>query len=120
MDSQAEKELREINIRIPAAEDAGDAAFFESLIGDGFGFRRPNGDIIGKAGFLGIIGKGTRECDPGSIRILPLGKQRALVTCVLRSRASEADAWKSFDQARLFARDAAGAWKLVGWVNEPI
>jgi hypothetical protein len=120
MTTMTEQELREINLRIPAAEDAGDAAFFETIIGAGFGFRRPSGEIIDKAGFLGIIGKGMRECHPHSIRIFPLGAQRALVTCVLRSRAKEGDPWKEFDQARLFAKDLQGAWKLVGWVNDPI
>jgi hypothetical protein len=120
MASIDEQELRDINLRIPAAEDSGDRAFFESLLGAGFGFRRPSGEILDREGFLGIIGKGKRECHPHSIRIFPIGSHRALVTCVLRSRAKDGDEWKAFDNARLFAKDAQGKWKLVGWANEPL
>ena len=120
MDSTDEKALRDINLRIPPAEDSGDKAFFENLLGAGFGFRRPSGEILDKQGFLGIIGKGERECHPHSIRIFPIGAHRALVTCVLRSRPKDGEPWKEFDNARLFAKNAKGEWKLVGWANEPL
>jgi hypothetical protein len=118
MDTHDEQALRDLNLRIPAAEDSNDQAFFENLLGAGFGFRRPSGEILDKAGFLAVIGKGRRECEPDSIRVLPLGARRALVTCVMRHRPKESDPWKEIDHARLFAKDARGDWKLVGWATE--
>jgi Domain of unknown function (DUF4440) len=117
--TETEQELLALNLQFAAAEDGGDHAFFEKVLGPAIGFRRGSGAIVDRATYLAGIGKGKRECNAASIQMMVLGKDRAVVMCVVRFQAQPDAEWKDFDNTRLFARDAQGAWKLVGWANEP-
>jgi hypothetical protein len=47
-----------------------------------------------------------------------LGKGRAIVRAIVTTAGAEGK--KRYDNVRLFARDAGGAWRLVGWANEEL
>ena len=115
-------DLARLNILIIDAENAGatiDAhAFFEGILAQSFAFRRASGQVVDRAGFLDALASGGDRVADGGTHHFLLGSSRALTTCVVRMTVDGAS--RRFDNARLFARDAEGAWKLLAWANEPL
>ena len=115
----ASADLRQLNLDIANAENDGAKPFFEPLLASAFAFRRANGAVVDRQGFLEALkAGGDRSTEPDSIRIMPLGNSRALVTCVVSM--GPPDQRKRFDNARLFARDEKQQWRLLAWANEAI
>src|SRR5687767_13033716 len=112
--SEDEDDLRRLNERFVEEENAGRGAFFEGRLAPEFAFRRADEQIVSREKFLKDLKPGgVRTCDPRSIEVHRLGCVRSLVTCVV------AEGPKSFQNARLFVKDAVeGRWKLLGWANE--
>jgi hypothetical protein len=119
-DSNADEALYSISARIPDMENAGatpeSRAFFEQLLGPGFGFRRRTGEIIGREAFLGALKSGGDRVLADGPHVTPMGTERALVRFTVSATADGALA--RFDNLQLYARDQSGDWKLIGWANE--
>lgn len=112
-------DLRQLNIDIANAENKGDKEFFEPLLARAFAFRRANGEVVDRQGFLDALKvSGNRQTEEESIQITPLGNSRVLVKCVVSMGAPNQR--MRFDNARLFAKDERDEWRLLGWANEPI
>jgi hypothetical protein len=113
-------ELVDLNERMIEAENSGAMpeahVFFEGLLATAFAFRRASGEVLDRDGFLGALDSGgDRSLDRAS-EVQLLGTSRALVTCVVRMTVGGVS--RRFDNARLFARDSEGNWRLLGWANE--
>ena len=107
--------LTRINEEINTAEDAGVASELDKALGS-FAFRRASGAVVDRGAYLASAAKsGPRELTIRSISLL--GRDRALVTCVISMPVNGVQA--SFDNVRLFVRDH-DEWKLLGWANERI
>lgn len=110
-------ELRQINLQIGEAEAAGDRAWLEGVIGSALAFRRASGAIDDRESFLAKVKPGVqRETTLTSIELL--GDARAIVRAIVTT--TDANGKARYDNLRLFVRDAAGAWRLVGWANEEL
>ena len=108
--------LTRINHDITIAEDKGDADALKRYLAPAVAFRRANGTVVDRDGFLeGVKPSGPRELTIQSIALL--GQQRALVTCIVSMSIGGRPA--TFDNARLFVRTNGGDWQLIGWANEP-
>jgi Domain of unknown function (DUF4440) len=117
MQSDRDK-LRDLNIRIGAAESAGDKDFLAGVIAPKLAFRRANatGDCVDRDGFLkGVKESAERQTEIESINIL--SANRAIVTCLVTLKTDSIP--NRFHNARLFIRDKDGQWKILGWANEP-
>ena len=109
--------LRQINLRIGEAENAGDRAWLETVIGPTLALRRANGTFNDREAFLSALkAGGTRETAVVSIEIL--GEVRAIVRAIVTT--TDANGKKRYDNLRLFTRDPDDAWRLVGWANEEL
>lgn len=112
-------DLHQLNIKLAVAENNGDREFFEPLLARAFAFRRANGEVVDRQGFLDALkAGGNRQTEEESIQITSLGHSRALVTCVVSMGAP--DQRRRFDNARLFAKNEHDQWRLLGWANETI
>ena len=79
-----------------------------------FAFRRASGELVDRATFLESAAQsGPRTQTITSITLL--GRDRALVTCVVSMPVKGAAG--SFDHVRLFVREK-DEWKLLAWANE--
>lgn len=106
--------LRKLNIEITSAEDKGDIKKLESVLASQIGFRRANGIVIGKEQFLkDVKPRDATKTEIESIQFF--GKNRALVTCIVKMKIDKQDA--KFHNVRLFIREGS-EWKLLGWANE--
>jgi hypothetical protein len=113
MIDENEEQLRSINEQIPLRENLADRLFFEGRLAPVFAFRRANGALDTREMFLlSLTAGGTRACDPNSIEMVPLGKTRALVNCVVTVQGDR------FHNSRLFVKDATGRWQVLAWANE--
>jgi hypothetical protein len=113
MPDETENDLRRINEELAIEENAGRRAFFDDRLAPGFVLRRANGEINSREFFLASLKPGgERVCDPKSIVITPIGRNRALVTCVITIQA------QANHNARLFVKSAEGRWQLLAWANE--
>jgi Domain of unknown function (DUF4440) len=113
MTQENEQDLRRLNERLIAEENAGNRSFFEERLAPVFVLRRANGEVQGREAFLlSLKAGGERVCDPKSIGLRRLGKTRALVTCVVEIKT------RAIHNARLFAKNADGQWQLLAWANE--
>jgi hypothetical protein len=112
-------DLCQLNLEITNAENNANTAFFEALLAPAFAFRRANGVVVDRQGFLDALkAGGDRQTEAESIEIKLLGKSRALVECVVF--AGTPDQRRRFENARLFSRDENGNWRLLSWANESI
>jgi len=112
--------LIDINLKISKAEDNGDRAFFEDLLASSLAFKRadPAGTVVDRKTFLDALKQsGPRQSEIESISFL--GKQRALVTCVVSMRGADGKETR-YHNLRLFIRSQDQKWKLLGWANEPM
>jgi len=108
--------LTRINKEITVAEDKGDVEALKRHLAPALAFRRASGSVVDREEFLGAVKpSGPRELTIQSIALL--GRQRALVTCVVTMPVDGKPA--RFENARLFVRTDAGGWQLMGWANEP-
>lgn len=113
-----EEELRALNLAIAREETNGNKAFFDALLAPTFAFRRANGAFNDRQIFLaGLKPETPRECDPQSIGITPIGKTRALVTCIVAIETEKGR--KEFHNTRLFVLDSKD-WRLLAWANEEL
>lgn len=105
-------------MEIGETESAGDAAardWFERLLAPTLAFRRADLKTFDdRSAFIGKIA----PTDPRDtvVESIDLIGDAAFVKCVVTVRASA----KSYRNLRLFVRDTAREWKLLGWANEPI
>jgi hypothetical protein len=112
-------DLCQLNLEITNAENNANRAFFEALLAPAFAFRRANGVVVDRQGFLDALkAGGDRRTEAESIEIKLLGKSRALVECVVFTGTP--DQRRRFENARLFSMDEGGNWRLLSWANESI
>lgn len=109
MTSDIEALLR-LNEAINAAENAGDLAALGTMIASRLAFRRRDGSLVDREGFLEAPRPGARRLRVESVQV---HGARAFVACTVT------DAGTSTHNLRLFAKED-GAWKLLGWANEPV
>lgn len=110
-------DLRQINQRIGEEEAAGNREWLEAVIGPALAFRRATGAVDDREAFLAKVSPGAkRETTVTSIELL--GAARAIVRAIVTTTG--ANGRTRYDNVRLFVRDAAGAWRLVGWANEEL
>lgn len=108
--------LHDTNARIPAAETAGDRAFFEPLLAPLFAIRRASGKIEGRDDFIAAV-KASEKRTAEVLSIEVFGDTRAVVTSIVTMETAEGS--KRFHNLRLFVREASGSsWMLLAWANE--
>ena len=112
--------LTRINRKIGESETVGDAAahdWFERHLAPALAFRRADLKTFDdRAAFIGKVAPGDRrDTDVETVDIIG---DAAFVKCVVTVHASAGD--KSYRNLRLFVRDTAREWKLLGWANEPL
>jgi len=124
--AQASRVLKEITRTINAGENAGNADVLRSLLctGDVEGesaatlvaFRRATGKCEGARAFLGSMRSGGDREIVSDINSRILGRDRAVVTCMIETGG------KRYDNVRLFVRaEPTGQdWKLLAWANEAL
>ena len=106
--------LRRLNQEIPVEENRGNRLFFQDRLAGAFAIRRAKGQLDNREMFLlSLTGGGTRKCDPKTIKVTPLGKQRALVSCIVTVGEDV------IHNTRMFIKEA-GRWKVLAWANEPV
>jgi hypothetical protein len=115
MPDETQDDLRRINEQIPIEENAANRSYFEALLAPVFVLKRANGEFQTREMFLLLlIPGGERVCDPKSIELHPIGKTRALVTCVITLKG------QAIHNTRLFALGPEGRWQLLAWANESL
>jgi len=97
------------NEEINVAENAGDLKRLDDIVAPFLAFRRRDGEIVGRDGFLQNPKPGNRDLQVESIHVY---RNRAVVTCMVT------DSEVVTHNIRLFAKEG-GDWKLLGWANEP-
>jgi hypothetical protein len=124
--AQVIEALKERNRAINAGENAGSAQILQPLLCTGeaegepaaplLAFRRASGKCEGAKAFLGKLKSGGDRKIIGDIEVQLLGRQRAVVTCVIETGS------KQYHNVRLFVRaEPTGQdWKLLGWANEEV
>ena len=109
----AREALRDLNMRIGLAENAGNRLWLEGVLAPRLAFQRadPARTVDDAEAFLAKVKPGgdreTRIIEP-----IEIYGDRAVVQCVVRSGGVE------YHNLRLFVR-RAGDWKLLAWANEP-
>ena len=107
--------LAQLNIDIGSAESTGTSDFLDGVLAPAFAIRRATGIIDDRDTFLRKVAPSPRRVtEIHSISLL--GNNRAVVECTV-SMTSEGEA-RSYHNLRLFVRDDADQWKLLGWANE--
>ena len=112
--------LTELNLQIGKTETAGDAAaraWFEGKLAPTLAFRRADLKTFDdRSAFISKVA----PADPRdtTIQSIDVIGDAAFVNCVVTVRASAGD--KRYRNLRLFVRDTAREWKLLGWANEPL
>lgn len=107
--------LVRLNVDIGVAETNGDRAFLDNVIDQQLAFRRANGAVVDRAGYLAAVA--TSEPRETDIESIQLYGDRAIVTCIVTLLRTNGERPR-FHNARMFARTGAG-WKLLGWANAP-
>jgi ketosteroid isomerase-like protein len=115
----ADPEIAALESRLRAAQLAGDAAVLDALIADELLFTGPDGHLATKAQDLAAHRSGVvrfRSHEPEELRVLRVGANVAV--CALRARLAVevggALVRGTFRYTRVWARDAAGPWRVVG------
>ena len=119
MESDIER-LTRINRAIGERESAGDAAahaWFERHLAPALAFRRADLTTFDdRAAFIGKVAPGDpRDTDVETVDVIG---DAAFVRCVVTVHAKSGA--HRYRNLRLFVRDTAREWKLLGWANEPI
>jgi ketosteroid isomerase-like protein len=123
-DAPASSELRRLNIELTEQERRGvDAvAWFEGVLDDRLVFRRGNGTVVDKDGFLeGLKDPGnTNEVLTTEIRQVQMLGDQAFVEAEVRLKGTRGGkpVDGTFRNLRLFERQADG-WRCVMWFNKP-
>lgn len=104
--------LSDLNMRIGAAESAGDYAFFDRHLAPAFAMSRADGTIETRDTFLDNL----KESASRSTTILSfslLGANRAAVSCLVGLNG------ELYENHRIFVRESQNsAWQLLSWANE--
>ena len=112
--------LKKLNVQIGETETVGDAAaraWFERTLAPTLAFRRADLTTFDdRAAFLGKIKPSDRR--DTAVQTVDVIGDAAFVKCVVTVRAAAGD--KRYRNLRLFVRDAAREWRLLGWANEPV
>jgi hypothetical protein len=116
--SESERELADLNVRIGAAESKGDAeskAFLGDTIAPVLGFRRANETLADRTEYLHVV----KPSDPRetTIEAIEVYGNRAVVRCVVAVKSATGE--KRFHNIRLFVKHER-KWRLLGWANEPL
>ncbi len=107
--------LAQLNVDLGVAETEGDRAFLDNVIAERLAFRRANGAVVDRTGYLAAVA--TSEPRDTDIESIQLYDDRAIVTCIVTLHRTNGERPR-FHNARMFARTSAG-WKLLGWANAP-
>jgi hypothetical protein len=116
--SEAERELTELNIRIGTAETKGDAearSFLCDTIAPVLAFRRANEKIDSGVQFLQAVKPSDQR--ETTIEKIDVYGNRAVVRCVVTMKSAAGE--KRFHNIRLFVKHE-GKWRLLGWANEAV
>jgi len=112
--------LTKLNLQIGETETAGDAAaraWFEHALAPALAFRRADLKTFDdRSAFISKIAPADRR--DTAIQSIDVIGDAAFVQCVVTVRASAGD--RRYRNLRLFVRDTAGEWKLLGWANQPL
>lgn len=116
-DKQADiDELTKLNVELGDAETRGDGEWLANVIAPELAFRRADRTTIdNRAAFLAKV----KQSDPRETEVesIELYGDRAVVKCIVTLKSATGD--ERFHNLRLFVRHD-GAWKLLGWANEPM
>ena len=112
--------LTKLNLQIGETETSGDAAaraWFERTLAPTLAFRRADLKTFDdRSAFISKVAPSDRR-DTVVQSVDVLG-DAAFVKCVVTVRSAAGD--RSYRNVRLFVRDTAREWKLLGWANEPL
>lgn len=109
-----EQALRELNLKIIAAENNGDREWLASVLAPRLAFQRadPLRTVEDQVSFLAGVQPGgdrvTSDMEP-----IEIYGDRAIVKCIVTTGA------RRIHNLRLFVR-REGEWKLLGWANENV
>lgn len=108
------EDLIEINLKINAAENAGDVEFLARVLAPALAFMRADGKTVDDANrFLQKMpGRQSPRREELNVEAIEVMGNRAIVKCIVTQ------AGKRYHNIRLFVR-LNGEWKLLGWANEP-
>jgi uncharacterized protein DUF4440 len=116
--SEAEQDLKALNIRIGAAESKGDKPakkWLGDVIAPVLGFRRASGRFAGRDEYLKAVAPSDRR--DTTIEAIDIYGDRAVVRCIVVVQSPTGE--KSYHNLRLFVKQD-GNWKLLGWANEAL
>jgi hypothetical protein len=103
------RDLRQLQLEIGRRESAGDRAGLDGLLAPAFAFRRADGSVVDRAGFLAAVKQSPARHT--EVTAVTLHGDRAVVECVVTMDG------KAYHNLRLFIRQG-DEWKLLGWANE--
>jgi hypothetical protein len=105
--------LIQLNTDIGLAETKGDSVFLESAVAGQLAFRRANGVVVDRGGYLAAVARSEeRETEIESVQLYG---DRAVVTCIVTLVRADGTRPR-FHNTRLFISTPAG-WKMLGWAN---
>ena len=106
------QELEQLQLEIGRRESAGDREGLERILAPVLAFQRANPErtVVDRAGFLAGVRPGPARLT--EVLSVALHGDRAVVECVVTMDGGR------YHNLRLFTRQN-GAWKLLGWANEP-
>lgn len=109
------------NLKVPAAEDAGDKGFFEGFLSEAFIFHTATGKLLNKEAFLKRPAAPITRTQSSSFCILHKSKDSILLSTVIHTEPKGGGKRQSFNNTRLFVREQ-GVWKFRVWLNnsEPV
>jgi len=111
--------LMELNEEMGRRERAGDGRYFGALLESDFVFRRANGAVEDKAGYLRslemVAGDPYEQLDT-YVRNVAIDKDTAVVNVLVAAKRRSMVRVGQFQNVRVFRR-AASEWKLFAWVN---
>ena len=117
------EQLRSLNVEIGDKEAQTDCAYFEGLLAPVFVMRRANDSraVVDRAAWLEALSQAEKKRrDTRIISTSLLGRERAVVTCVVTMDG------RDYDNLRVFVKNSnpetaeKQPWLLLAWVNEPV
>jgi len=113
-----EDALKELNVKIGAAESSGDREWLASILAPHLAFQRADKllTVDDENAFLWKVKAGGRRATE-IVEPIQLFGNRAIVQCIVRVWDSADKELGKFHNLRLFVK-RAGQWKLLGWANE--
>jgi uncharacterized protein DUF4440 len=120
--SPAEEELVRLNEEIAEKERLGDTSCFERTLANNLIFRRANGKIENKVGFLKsleTVHTNPYELLEASVEYVTVDQQTAVVYVSVKSKRKNNERPGEYENVRMFEQQE-GTWKLVTWTNRKV